>query len=185
MRGDDNNMRSSSSPSLPHTPRGLSLDSVMGMGMGMDGEMPDTSTTSSGLDIGPRMDSSGLRLGMEMGMGTQSPAPDMGMGMGLLLRFCSSRFWQPDSSSRICSRCSRQFRVFRRRHHCRWCGRLFCSSCTAYRLHHHRVCHDCFHRCATWIHADHIHASIPPNPHHLSSTAISTHQNQQEGIIHV
>lgn len=35
----------------------------------------------------------------------------------------------PDSVSKECYRCSEKFTTFRRRHHCRVCGQIFCSQC--------------------------------------------------------
>lgn len=43
----------------------------------------------------------------------------------------SRDFWMPDQSCRVCYECDSQFTVFNRRHHCRLCGRVFCSKCTA------------------------------------------------------
>ena len=41
--------------------------------------------------------------------------------------------WQPDSSAPYCTTCTRDFHTLRRRHHCRACGLVFCSSCSAKR----------------------------------------------------
>lgn len=43
----------------------------------------------------------------------------------------SRDFWMPDQSCRMCYECDSQFTVFNRKHHCRVCGRVFCSKCTA------------------------------------------------------
>eukprot|EP00037_Helgoeca_nana_P028500 m.335434 g.335434 ORF g.335434 m.335434 type:complete len:254 (+) comp27770_c0_seq5:171-932(+) len=37
--------------------------------------------------------------------------------------------WTPDGSSACCEECFVKFNVFRRRHHCRRCGRLVCDKC--------------------------------------------------------
>ncbi|XP_037080111.1 1-phosphatidylinositol 3-phosphate 5-kinase-like [Pollicipes pollicipes] len=37
--------------------------------------------------------------------------------------------WLPDSVSRECYDCGDKFTTFRRRHHCRICGQIFCSRC--------------------------------------------------------
>lgn len=37
--------------------------------------------------------------------------------------------WQTDSSKESCNHCSEPFNTFRRRHHCRMCGHLFCNTC--------------------------------------------------------
>ncbi|KAJ3691760.1 hypothetical protein LUZ61_020924 [Rhynchospora tenuis] len=41
-------------------------------------------------------------------------------------------FWMPDQSCRVCYDCDSQFTLINRRHHCRICGRVFCSKCTAF-----------------------------------------------------
>lgn len=38
-------------------------------------------------------------------------------------------YWMPDSVSKECYECSERFTTFRRRHHCRVCGQIFCSKC--------------------------------------------------------
>jgi hypothetical protein len=39
--------------------------------------------------------------------------------------------WVPDNDCLQCTSCGNAFTVFRRRHHCRNCGRLFCSRCSS------------------------------------------------------
>ncbi|CAG9325505.1 unnamed protein product [Blepharisma stoltei] len=43
----------------------------------------------------------------------------------------SKEFWMPDTSAKSCARCDKPFTTFRRRHHCRYCGLIFCSKCTS------------------------------------------------------
>ncbi|KAH8277660.1 hypothetical protein KR018_003254, partial [Drosophila ironensis] len=38
-------------------------------------------------------------------------------------------FWMPDSKAKECYDCSQKFSTFRRKHHCRICGQIFCSKC--------------------------------------------------------
>jgi hypothetical protein len=57
----------------------------------------------------------------------------------------------PDEAADICSRCETQFTHFRRRHHCRACGRACCAECAPrmgkdfFNLILKRVCVDCAH----------------------------------------
>lgn len=44
----------------------------------------------------------------------------------------SKQLWMPDSLCKLCYACETQFTVFRRRHHCRLCGQVFCSNCSAF-----------------------------------------------------
>ncbi|CAI5455621.1 unnamed protein product [Caenorhabditis angaria] len=39
------------------------------------------------------------------------------------------QYWMPDSTGRECYQCEERFTTFRRRHHCRLCGQIFCSKC--------------------------------------------------------
>ncbi|KTW26777.1 hypothetical protein T552_02778 [Pneumocystis carinii B80] len=43
----------------------------------------------------------------------------------------SSKIWQPDSDVLLCPFCKRAFSFFHRRHHCRKCGCVVCSSCSS------------------------------------------------------
>lgn len=60
--------------------------------------------------------------------------------------------WVPDSDCLQCTSCGNPFTVFRRRHHCRNCGRLFCGRCSSNEMpipelgydHNVRVCDLCF-----------------------------------------
>lgn len=45
----------------------------------------------------------------------------------------NNNIWRPDETATQCFDCSRQFMLFRRRHHCRVCGNVFCGDCTKYR----------------------------------------------------
>jgi len=38
--------------------------------------------------------------------------------------------WVPDAEAPSCTACDFQFTFMRRRHHCRNCGRVFCSACS-------------------------------------------------------
>ena len=37
--------------------------------------------------------------------------------------------WVPNKAIKICSNCSKKFSVFKRKHHCRICGKIYCSDC--------------------------------------------------------
>ena len=40
--------------------------------------------------------------------------------------------WMPDQLCKHCYACDQSFTVFRRRHHCRVCGQIFCNTCSGY-----------------------------------------------------
>merc|ERR1712166_895073 len=57
--------------------------------------------------------------------------------------------WEPDEDTEECFSCNKEFGTFRRRHHCRSCGHIFCSDCCdkkrkleLYEV-PQRVCNDC------------------------------------------
>eukprot|EP00923_Selenidium_pygospionis_P011263 GHVN01019527.1.p1 GENE.GHVN01019527.1~~GHVN01019527.1.p1 ORF type:complete len:277 (-),score=10.66 GHVN01019527.1:234-1064(-) len=43
----------------------------------------------------------------------------------------ANRFWMPDAKCSVCYKCNAKFHAFRRRHHCRQCGQVFCHSCSS------------------------------------------------------
>lgn len=42
------------------------------------------------------------------------------------------KYWMNDSFVSDCLNCFKPFSAFRRKHHCRFCGQIFCSSCTLF-----------------------------------------------------
>lgn len=64
--------------------------------------------------------------------------------------------WVPDICAPNCMRCLAHFSAFRRRHHCRNCGKVFCASCSSNsiplprygQMKPVRVCDECFHTIA-------------------------------------
>ena len=52
--------------------------------------------------------------------------------------------WAADASRMTCTECQQDFSFFRPRHHCRGCGELFCSGCSAFRFNNQRMCRKCF-----------------------------------------
>lgn len=61
------------------------------------------------------------------------------------VRMADPSTWIPDEQRQECCGCGSDFTFFRRRHHCRVCGDLFCDPCTADRYQDQRVCRACFH----------------------------------------
>jgi hypothetical protein len=61
--------------------------------------------------------------------------------------------WVKDSEKHVCSGCSEHFTTFRRRHHCRTCGKIYCNSCCNFTVYcefddfkeKQRVCKSCYH----------------------------------------
>ncbi|QBM86232.1 1-phosphatidylinositol-3-phosphate 5-kinase [Metschnikowia aff. pulcherrima] len=42
------------------------------------------------------------------------------------------KYWMNDSFVSDCLNCFKQFTAFRRKHHCRFCGQIFCADCTLF-----------------------------------------------------
>merc|ERR1712167_549209 len=42
--------------------------------------------------------------------------------------------WVPDNAANRCLFCENEFHMTRRRHHCRYCGRLFCWNCLPFEV---------------------------------------------------
>ena len=38
----------------------------------------------------------------------------------------------PDTMCKVCYNCENPFTIYRRRHHCRMCGQIFCDSCSSF-----------------------------------------------------
>ncbi|SCU78840.1 LAMI_0A06216g1_1 [Lachancea mirantina] len=63
----------------------------------------------------------------------------------------SRQYWMKDESAKECFSCAKAFNTFRRKHHCRICGQIFCGNCTSLvdgaRFNHEgkmRVCKNCY-----------------------------------------
>ncbi len=41
-------------------------------------------------------------------------------------------FWMPDELCKVCYGCENAFTMYRRRHHCRMCGQVFCNPCSSF-----------------------------------------------------
>lgn len=54
-----------------------------------------------------------------------SDKPSQGSGIG-------KDYWLDDASATKCRSCEHQFTTFRRKHHCRICGKIFCGACTTF-----------------------------------------------------
>ncbi|KAJ1921556.1 Mitochondrial distribution and morphology protein 12 [Mycoemilia scoparia] len=61
-------------------------------------------------------------------------------------------FWMKDETAKYCFKCQQQFTAFRRKHHCRLCGQIFCYNCASrivsgepFRKNHDiRICDICY-----------------------------------------
>jgi len=64
----------------------------------------------------------------------------------------SKQFWMDDHACKVCFNCETPFTLFRRKHHCRVCGRIFCNACSSKTIDGTeydypgfvRVCNECY-----------------------------------------
>lgn len=84
--------------------------------------------------------------------------------------------WVPDELVASCTTCKQSFTILRRRHHCRNCGQIYCSTCSSHTMHLGqfgytkpvRVCDPCFVTITT-IHAYHsAHTDSSGNSGHAA-----------------
>ncbi|KAK4469219.1 hypothetical protein MN116_006793 [Schistosoma mekongi] len=47
-----------------------------------------------------------------------------------VIRLPERRYWMQDENCKFCFECGARFTTIRRKHHCRVCGRIFCSQCS-------------------------------------------------------
>ncbi|KAI5844608.1 hypothetical protein DFP73DRAFT_477973 [Morchella snyderi] len=126
------------------------------------GSSQDATSTA---DVGKRSGGSSMyqyREGLQDGMvNGGNTGPNGGVGTGnseavnqalrqLRMGNLTSDFWMKDELCKECFLCANTFGVFRRKHHCRLCGQIFCSKCTTLisgdRFQHQgsmRVCSPC------------------------------------------
>lgn len=55
-----------------------------------------------------------------------------------------SEYWQPDESASNCVKCNAGFSMLFRRHHCRYCGFIFCKSCVSNSVQGAKACDRCY-----------------------------------------
>ncbi|KAI8364609.1 hypothetical protein BD560DRAFT_491198 [Blakeslea trispora] len=104
----------------------------------------------------------------------------------------NKEFWMPDEQCKECVRCNAPFNLFRRKHHCRTCGRIFCSKCLSNNIHTSqslRVCNDCYVKYMEGYRADdtislhdgYSYSSIVDNT--MSSSLHQQQQQQQKTLL--
>ncbi|ORX50232.1 hypothetical protein DM01DRAFT_1099952 [Hesseltinella vesiculosa] len=80
----------------------------------------------------------------------------------------SKEFWMPDETCNECFECGSQFNFFKRKHHCRVCGQIFCGKCVAHVIQGEwvnqkndiRVCNFCFSKFERQEEARSIHDAL-------------------------
>ncbi len=103
-------------------------------------------------------------------------------------------FWMPDKLCRVCYECEAPFSMFRRRHHCRICGQVFCHWCSNYDVgkeafgatgYYIRVCKQCFiqqqAQAHSWsaarIHSKQAYMQVTPKLNGLQQTEIASNRH--------
>ncbi|TVY87492.1 FYVE-type zinc finger-containing protein, partial [Lachnellula willkommii] len=72
----------------------------------------------------------------KFGLGAITEAEFSSEGLGKVTALPTREHWKPDSESSVCDEpaCTRYFTYFRRRHHCRRCGNIFCDMHSMYTI---------------------------------------------------
>ncbi|AQZ11038.1 FAB1 (YFR019W) [Zygosaccharomyces parabailii] len=90
----------------------------------------------------------------------------------------SKQYWMKDDSAKECFTCGRAFTTFRRRHHCRICGQIFCSGCTLLisgdRFGYNgkmRVCKNCFEHADNYEDSSDDDSYGEQNSHHNNNNS--------------
>lgn len=88
----------------------------------------------------------------------------------------SKEYWMKDDSAKECFTCGKTFNTFRRRHHCRICGQIFCSSCTfsvsGDRFGYDgtmRVCNNCYEHANNYEDSSDEESALDQASHHHNS----------------
>ncbi|CAL1536688.1 unnamed protein product [Lymnaea stagnalis] len=92
-------------------------------------------------------------------------------------------FWIPDAEANECMMCKLKFTMWKRRHHCRACGKVLCSSCCSQKAilpymenKEARVCLDCHNQLSL---APGAGANPRPNPNNPNEYCSKVPPNQQ------
>jgi len=59
---------------------------------------------------------------------------DKNMNNSASTNIIESPLWEKDENAPMCNGCKGKFSLFNRRHHCRYCGKVFCSKCSDYQF---------------------------------------------------
>ncbi len=76
------------------------------------------------------------------GKGAQGTGADLGGGTSAGLTSGGKHFWMDDKKCKNCYECDSAFTLFNRRHHCRKCGKVFCSKCASNNIPSFNESHD-------------------------------------------
>ncbi|KAL6072447.1 Membrane occupation and recognition nexus protein MORN1 [Balamuthia mandrillaris] len=96
--------------------------------------------------------------------GARRPLKRSDSEMNALLGLAKRPKWAPDTAAETCYKCEEAFTFSRRRHHCRFCGLIFCEKCSSKRgmvpveptKKPERVCEECF----TLINSNAVHQAV-------------------------
>ncbi|XP_062544870.1 putative 1-phosphatidylinositol 3-phosphate 5-kinase [Armigeres subalbatus] len=111
------------------------------------------------------------------------------------------KLWMPDSTSIECYDCSAKFSTFRRKHHCRLCGQIFCTKCCNQVVPGKiincsgdlKVCTYCSKVVLTYLKSSNIAADLKSDlralqedlSNKLSTGTVSTHNDGDPGLANV
>ncbi|QLQ78428.1 hypothetical protein HG537_0A06750 [Torulaspora globosa] len=101
----------------------------------------------------------------------------------------SKEYWMKDDSAKECFTCGKSFNTFRRRHHCRICGQIFCNNCTfsvsGERFGYDgtmRVCNNCYEHANNYEDSSDEESAVDQASHYRNSDDRYIFTAQEKGL---
>ncbi|CAM9245435.1 unnamed protein product [Scytosiphon promiscuus] len=91
----------------------------------------------------------GIKLGYWIREAVTQGADVAGALENVRLEMAERDKWEKDEDAEVCAVCRQGFKLYRRRHHCRYCGRVVCQDCSASKIGGQRACDPCLARAST------------------------------------
>ncbi|GFO37158.1 Zinc finger fyve domain-containing protein 9 [Plakobranchus ocellatus] len=88
-----------------------------------------SSISSNGIELNPEEEAGAIAQSQDI---AQAYSPES-LGLGHSSLGYEPPFWIPDSEAPSCMMCQAKFTMWKRRHHCRACGKVLCSTCCSQR----------------------------------------------------
>lgn len=92
----------------------------------------------------------------------------------------------PDRYCKACYGCEEAFTMYRRRHHCRMCGQVFCNTCSSFYIDGLRFCKLCHNQLSKQTEKDSkigAKKSSDPNETNKAPTLLSSHTDATNGRV--
>ncbi|CAM9819814.1 unnamed protein product, partial [Hapterophycus canaliculatus] len=114
----------------------------------------------------------GIKLGYWIREAVAQGAAVIGALENVKLEMAQRDKWEKDEDAEVCAVCRQGFKIYRRRHHCRYCGRVVCQDCSASKIAGRRACDPCRARANT--------AKVEPPPSGLPGAGDGVGEGSRE-----